>query len=74
MKGVVGVTRTTCRPGREATRGFARYTPQPGTIKRAMYCLLLLRSPDNKLLGHPSGNLNAAKVWSVLNHSFRSNG
>ncbi|MBW2309086.1 MAG: aminopeptidase [Deltaproteobacteria bacterium] len=43
------MARTTCRPGREATRGFVRCTPRPGTIKRAMYCLLLLRSPDNKL-------------------------
>ncbi|MBW2146998.1 MAG: hypothetical protein JRG73_20240 [Deltaproteobacteria bacterium] len=41
------MARTTCRPDREATRGFARCTPRPGTIKRAMYCLLLLRSPDN---------------------------
>jgi len=47
MKDVVGVALTTCRPGREATGGFARCTPRPGTIKRAMYCLLPLRSPDN---------------------------
>ncbi|MBW2305731.1 MAG: hypothetical protein JRG73_02250 [Deltaproteobacteria bacterium] len=47
------MARTTCRPGREAARGFARCTPRPGTIKRAMYCLLLLRSPDNKLSGPP---------------------
>ncbi|MBW2147757.1 MAG: hypothetical protein JRG73_13200 [Deltaproteobacteria bacterium] len=53
MKDVVGTARTTCRPGREATRGFARCTPRPGTIKRAMYRLLLLRSPDNTLSGPP---------------------
>ncbi|MBW2307456.1 MAG: hypothetical protein JRG73_11020 [Deltaproteobacteria bacterium] len=47
------MARTICRPGREATRCFARRTPRPGTIKRAMYCLLLLRSPDNKLSGPP---------------------
>jgi len=53
MKDVVGVARTTCRPGREATRGFARCIPRPGTIKRTMYCLLLLRSPNNKLYEPP---------------------
>jgi len=53
MKDVVGVARTTCRPGREAARGFARCTPRPGTIKQAMYCLMLLRSTDNKLSGPP---------------------
>ncbi|MBW2146344.1 MAG: hypothetical protein JRI22_04920 [Deltaproteobacteria bacterium] len=42
---------TTSRPGREATGGFARCTPRPGTIKRAMYCLLLQRGPDNTLSG-----------------------
>ncbi|MBW2306925.1 MAG: hypothetical protein JRG73_08325 [Deltaproteobacteria bacterium] len=44
------MARTTCRPGREATRGFARCAPRPGTIKRSMYCLLLLRSPDNQYI------------------------
>ncbi|MBW2308796.1 MAG: hypothetical protein JRG73_17880 [Deltaproteobacteria bacterium] len=47
------MARTTCRPGCEATRGLARCTPGPGSIKRAMYCLLLLRSLDNKLSGPP---------------------
>ncbi|MBW2147775.1 MAG: hypothetical protein JRG73_04325 [Deltaproteobacteria bacterium] len=51
MKNVVGVARTTSRPGREATRDVARCTSRPKTIKRAMYCLLLLRSPDNKSPG-----------------------
>ncbi|MBW2146910.1 MAG: hypothetical protein JRI22_07810 [Deltaproteobacteria bacterium] len=45
------MARTTCRPGCEATRGFARCTPRPEAIKRAMYCLLLLRSPDYLLSG-----------------------
>ncbi|MBW2149279.1 MAG: hypothetical protein JRG73_17360 [Deltaproteobacteria bacterium] len=49
------MARTTCRPGREATRSFAKCTPRTGTIKRAMYCLLLLRSPDINYLGRPSG-------------------
>ncbi|MBW2148288.1 MAG: hypothetical protein JRG73_18710 [Deltaproteobacteria bacterium] len=51
------MARTTCRPGREATRGFARCTPRPGTIKRAMYCLLLLHSPDNNLSGPTMGSI-----------------
>ncbi|MBW2305432.1 MAG: hypothetical protein JRG73_00745 [Deltaproteobacteria bacterium] len=42
-----------CRPGREAARCFARCNPCPGTIKRAMFCLLLLRSPDNTFSGPP---------------------
>ncbi|MBW2309315.1 MAG: hypothetical protein JRG73_20535 [Deltaproteobacteria bacterium] len=39
--------------GTRSDKRFCPVNPRPGTIKRAMCCLLLLRGPHNKLSGPP---------------------
>ncbi|MBW2305406.1 MAG: hypothetical protein JRG73_00615 [Deltaproteobacteria bacterium] len=59
------MARTTCHPGREATRDFARCTPRPGTIKRAMCRLLLLLRRQKK---RTIGKYSAAWSWLLLRY------